>query len=207
MTTQKQLFDKAAATWDEKPSRVELAMKVAEAVFDMAKPRDDSVVLDFGCGTGILALALARRVAKVVAADTSQGMLEQVRAKTASGGISNVETALIGDDGELPPGPFDLVVVSMALHHVEDLDSVLERFAAILAPDGCVFIADLLEEDGSFHSDMDVPHKGFAPENLAGKFAELGLKESQQRIIHEIDKNGRRYPVFALRISGVSSAL
>ncbi len=200
-------FDQAAATWDEKPSRVELAMKVAEAVFGMAQPRSDSVVLDFGCGTGILALALARRVAKVVAADTSQGMLEQVRAKTASEGISNVETALIDDDGELPPGPFDLVVVSMALHHVEDLDSVFEGFASVLAPDGCIFIADLVEEDGSFHSDMDVPHKGFAPEDLADRLAELGFEESQHRIIHKIDKNGERFPVFALRISGVSSAL
>jgi trans-aconitate methyltransferase len=36
-----------------------------------------------------------------------------------------------------PPWPVDCVVASTSLHHVADLDEVLDRLAALLVPGGC----------------------------------------------------------------------
>jgi len=203
-------FDKAAETWDEKPERVEHALRTAEAVIAMAPPAPDARILDYGCGTGTLAAALAGRSGAVVAADTSAGMISQLERKADETGINNIE-AIILDPNALPvwKNEFDLVVSSMTLHHVEDIAPLLRLFANALKRGGALFLADLLEEDGSFHSDMEVPHKGFDPEKLAEKLESLGLLEKDIRVIREIEKNGRKYPVFALlaeKIDGEENA-
>ncbi len=47
-------------------------------------------VLEIGCGTGIEALMLASRGVEVLATDLSKAMVHRVRAKAASGGLSNL---------------------------------------------------------------------------------------------------------------------
>jgi len=191
-------FDKAAKEWDDKPRRVDLAMAVAKAVVDMAKPTPASIVLDFGCGTGTLAAAVAGGVAKVVAADTSKGMIERLEEKIAEHGTINIHPIHLPNGAEPRfDDLFDLIVISMTLHHVDDIDALIAALTATLKPKGKLLVADLMEEDGSFHSDMDVPHKGFKPETLSEKLDIHGLKTKKTRVIREIDKNNKKYPVFA----------
>ena len=49
-------------------------------------------LLDVGCGTGAIALALAGRMKKVYGLDYSQGMLAALRGGIAERGLANVET-------------------------------------------------------------------------------------------------------------------
>jgi 2-polyprenyl-3-methyl-5-hydroxy-6-metoxy-1,4-benzoquinol methylase len=39
-----------------------------------------------------------------------------------------------------PPHEFDVVVASTSLHHVADLDEVLDKIQAVLAPGGLVIV-------------------------------------------------------------------
>ena len=83
-------------------------------------------VLEVGCGTGELALALAARGHDVVAIDPeapSGPLFRQVR---------------LEDYRE--PGLFDAVVASRSLHHHEDLAAALQKIAALLRPGALVVV-------------------------------------------------------------------
>ncbi|CAM04574.1 FkbM family methyltransferase [Saccharopolyspora erythraea NRRL 2338] len=49
------------------------------------------LVLDVGCGTGQLALPLARRVRQVVAVDPQPGMLDHAREAARRAGVGNID--------------------------------------------------------------------------------------------------------------------
>lgn len=178
-------FDAAAATWDDHPDRVaraETAAAQAVAAIDLT-PSD--TVLDYGCGTGLLAFALRPHVARVAAVDISPGMLARVRDKAArradadepeAGTEGTAITAHELDLARAPwPGPsVDALVSLMALHHVEDLGGLLDNVVAALQPGGRICVFDLADRPGGFH-DHPVPHDGFAPEALAERLRRAGF--------------------------------
>ena len=105
MQKQKRDFDQAAAAWDDHPPRVKMAEDVAAAMMRAHALTPDPEVLDFGCGTGLLAFQLAPRVKSVTGADSSRGMLDVLEAKMARLGQPNANEA--GWHGKSP-----------ALHHL-----------------------------------------------------------------------------------------
>jgi tRNA (cmo5U34)-methyltransferase len=191
-------FDEAAGTWDEEPRRVEIASAVAAAMRRGVALSADLRVLDFGCGTGLVSLALQPFVGHVTAVDTSEGMLGQLRRKIEAKGLANVETVRLDPAApRLPDGPFDLVVSSMALHHVEDLAPLFRRFHEVLRPGGGVALADLDREDGTFHEDArGVFHLGFDREAIASLLSEAGFGSVAASTATIARKNDREYPIF-----------
>lgn len=197
-------FDDAAADWEEKPQRVALARRVAEAIEQVIPLACSMRVLEYGCGTGLISRALSPRVAKIIAVDTSPRMLEVLRQKAREEKIYNLET-LVHDltVNSLPEQGFDLVMSSMTLHHIPDFAALVHRFFAILKPGGYLALADLVTEDGSFHDDQrGVAHHGINPQAVLAILQENGGLDFGVREIHTIVKNQenkgqpRRYPVF-----------
>lgn len=196
-------FDDAAAEWEEKPQRVALAHKVAEAIKQAIPLVRTMQVLEYGCGTGMVARGLSPYVATIMAVDTSPQMLEVLRQKAGEEGIGNIET-LAHDltKQPLPDQNFDLVMSSMTLHHIADIEPLLQRFLATLKPGGYLAVADLVTEDGSFHEDnCGVAHHGVDPEAVQAILAKNGGQDIGVHEIHTIEKsqkNGtkRGYPVF-----------
>ena len=68
-------FDARARTWDDDPRRRKLAESIFAALEQAVPLRADMAALDYGAGTGLLTLALAARVRRVLAVDASAGML------------------------------------------------------------------------------------------------------------------------------------
>ncbi|MGD9611590.1 MAG: class I SAM-dependent methyltransferase [Kiritimatiellia bacterium] len=192
-------FDVRAQTWDDDPRRVRLGAEIF-ATLDRAIPlRADMTVLDYGAGTGLLTLALAPRVRRVLAVDSSAGMLAVLAQKAQAGGLANVDVRLADFAKDpLPAGPFDLIASAMTLHHVADVDALFRTFFALLAPGGCLAVADLDAEDGSFHgaNAAGVHHLGFAREALGRQLAAAGFAAVRFADAARSDKNGRAYPVF-----------
>ena len=196
-------FDAAAADWEEKPQRVALARKVAEAIKQAVPLASTMRVLEYGCGTGLISRALGPDVATILAVDTSPRMLEVLRKKAWEEGIGNIKT-LAHDLSQkpLPDNDFDVVLSSMTLHHIPDVEALLDQFFAALKPGGSLAVADLATEDSSFHEDSSgVAHYGIDPDTIRAILAKNGGLDIVVREIHTIEKpqaNGalRGYPVF-----------
>ncbi len=198
-------FNEAATSWDEEPRRVRLAAEVSEAVKREVSLRADMDVLDYGCGTGLVSLFLQPLVKSITGADTSDGMLEILRAKVAAQRLTNVQTLHLGTEREsLPAERFDLVISSMTLHHIEDLEKLLREFRRVLRPGGVLALADLDSEDGSFHGHgLSAAHAGFDRERMRGMLVEAGFADTRAvtaAMLEKPDVQGivRTYSVFLI---------
>jgi 2-polyprenyl-3-methyl-5-hydroxy-6-metoxy-1,4-benzoquinol methylase len=195
------VFDQKAAEWDT-PERRERAHALATTFRRYVPLAPELRVLDIGAGTGLLGLDLLDDVGSVVLADPSEGMIEQARQRIEAEGIVDA-TAIVFDypADEPPPGaPFDLAVSLLVLHHVEDTAATLRSIREALVPGGRIGLMDLDKEDGSFH-DPEQPgihHHGFEGGALVELATEAGFEDVEVRTIHEIEREGRRYPLFLL---------
>ncbi len=147
-------------------------------------------VLDFGCGTGLLTLELQPLVHSITGVDSSRGMLDVLQAKVKDGNLANVKTGCLDlEKGDLLEGSYDLVVSSMTLHHIREINPLLDQFYAILRPDGQLCIADLDPDDGQFHSNnASVFHFGFPEAELRRAFAQAGLTEVRYQKVASVRK-------------------
>ena len=191
-------FDQAAATWDAEERRILLARGVTEAIATRCALPADLDVLDFGCGTGLVSLALKPLVRSVTGVDTSRGMLDVFERKVPEQGLAGVRAVLLPADVPLSlPDRFHLVVSSMTLHHVADLATLFARFRDHLHPGGRVALADLDLEDGTFHEDArDVVHLGFDRGGIAALLAGAGFVDVEVETATVTRKGEHPYPVF-----------
>ncbi|MCE1229350.1 MAG: methyltransferase domain-containing protein, partial [Firmicutes bacterium] len=193
-------FDQAAATWDDSPRRVELARAVAEGILQRIPLDTRWSLLDFGCGTGLLGLALRPKVGRLTGADPSPEMLKVLARKAEALGFPDVALHRLDPEAALEGmGTFHLLASTMTLHHVADLPPLFRQFHGHLEPGGWIALADLDREDGSFHEDATgVFHRGFDRIELLAHLAEAGFEELRVETIAPTTKNGRNYSIFLL---------
>ena len=200
-------FDQSAAHWDAEPRRVVLAQAVGEAILRAAQPTEQMDVLDYGCGTGLLGLFLLSCVRTVTGADSSTGMLEVLGRKIAAEHLDRMTTMHLDlQHDPLPAERFDLIVTSMTMHHVADLERVLRAFHDLLRPEGILCLADLDSEPGVFHGPEaagTVHHFGFERTELRQRLEQIGFKRFQDVTAHVISRpistgEEREFPVFLL---------
>ena len=101
------------------------------------------VVLDLGCGGGHVSYRAAPHVARVVAVDVTQAMLDQVRKTAAAKGLANIETQLAAAES-LPfaDAMFDIVFCRFTAHHWQDFAGGLREARRVLKPGGLAAFID-----------------------------------------------------------------
>jgi len=183
-------FDKDALTWDDLPRRVNLAKAVVNNIIPHLK--GDEKVLEFGCGTGLVGINIAPYVKDLKGIDTSAKMVEKFNEKAKK---LNLNAKACQKDIFEINEPFDVVISSMTLHHIKDLNALNEKLKSITEK---VFLADLVKEDGTFHTrgNDDVEHFGFDMDELREYFK--GWK-MDYKIIHTVKKH-RDFPIFLLSL-------
>lgn len=191
-------FDRLAVQWDNNPGRLQLISTIGTAIGAEVDLKSCATALEVGCGTGTLALLLSAEIGHILATDASAGMIAKLREKLASHAPGNITAGQMDLlKGDSPNRTFDLVYTAMALHHVADTSRFLTLLLSCLNPEGTLFIADLCEEDGSFHGpDMDVPHNGFSEVRIRKVVTEAGGRVSAFRTIYTVEKSSGSYPVF-----------
>ena len=171
-------FNHKAETFDS-PKNIFLANLVCQAVEKQIALLLDKEILDFGGGTGLLALPLAKQAKSVTLVDISEKMLEQARLKAEQQDIKNIQF-LEQDLLANPLGQqFDLIIVSRVLHHMPDLDATLAMFHRHLRERGQVLIADFVKTDANHH--------GFELAELENKLAQFGFSSIDSQILYSAE--------------------
>lgn len=147
-------------------------------------------VLDAGCGTGYLAIKLARADAHVTAVDYAEGMLSVAREKIAAAGV-DVELAqdscCVLDSVE--SASQDVLVSNYVLQDVEDYRAALRAFRRVLVDGGTAVLilghpcfgnpgGPERHEDGSFSYRWPFPYfdEVRCEESWQGTHAETGAR-------------------------------
>ena len=124
---------------EEVPGYVELQEETVRATEGLRAER----ILELGVGTG----ETARRVlelhpdARLTGIDSSAAMLKEARERLPA---ADLRVARLEDP--LPEGPFDLVVSTLAVHHLDSTGKadLFRRVAAVLRPGGRFVLADVV---------------------------------------------------------------
>jgi Methylase involved in ubiquinone/menaquinone biosynthesis len=98
--------------------------------------------LEAGCGTGKNTSWLAAQCDEVVAVDFSANMLSVAKNRTNRDNVNFRELDLLAP-WPFSEGEFDLVVCSLVLEHIEDLDDVFQKVSHVLKSGGIFYIGEL----------------------------------------------------------------
>jgi len=136
------MFDAWAPTFDNK--RFDLFRRMQKRVLDMLELREDSVLLDIGCGTGWAVRAAAEMVGpggSAYGVDLSPQMIQS--ATKAAHGIENAHFKTANAE-KLPfeASSFDFIICTMSFHHYLDPGKAVAEMARVLKPGGKVCIVD-----------------------------------------------------------------
>jgi SAM-dependent methyltransferase len=103
--------------------------------FDLLGALRGKAALDYGCGHGMAAVAMARAGATVTAFDLSPGYVNEARERAAANGVSVECVAADGEELPFADAAFDAVWGSAILHHL-DLTKAGRELQRILKPGG-----------------------------------------------------------------------
>jgi SAM-dependent methyltransferase len=99
-------------------------------------------ILDYGCGPGRLAVALARKDFVVAGADRSVGMLSEARDYAAATGNSQIAfSEITADWSRQACGSYDAVLCSSVIEYIPDPIGFLGEIRSLLVPDGILLLS------------------------------------------------------------------
>jgi demethylmenaquinone methyltransferase / 2-methoxy-6-polyprenyl-1,4-benzoquinol methylase len=143
------MFDRVAGRYDALNSVMTAGLhhRWRERAADRTELGPGDTALDVCCGTGDLALELAKRVTPgghVVGCDFSEPMLDLAREKAAERGSGGVRFEW-ADALQLPYDSerFDAVTVGFGVRNLADLDRGLRELARVLKPGGRAVILEI----------------------------------------------------------------
>jgi SAM-dependent methyltransferase len=175
-------FDGQAARFERAPVQTDPAALARLVAF--ADLPAGSLVLDAGCGPGLVSRALLDAGCQVVGVDLSAEMIDRARLRCPDPGrTSFVQGSLYELDAG---GPFDAAISRYVLHHVADPLAFVRRQVDLLRPGGIVILSDhtaSADPDAArWHNEIEVlrdaTHRAnLSPGTIVDLFLSAGLED------------------------------
>lgn len=115
-----------------------------------AQPLKGLRLLDIGCGGGLLSEPMARLGAEVVGADAAEANIKTAALHAQAQGLDIDYRAITAEELCRAGEKFDVVLNMEVIEHVADPAAFIEACAAMLKPDGIMFLATLNRTVKSF---------------------------------------------------------
>ena len=116
--------------------RLDLTFGNLQEFLALPRAKDSLRVLDVGCGTGAIAIRLARLGLHVTLLDSSQAMLDIAQRAAQEAGVAEKTAVQLGDAAQLanffPAQSFDVVLCHNTLEYVDDPALVLLALARLM---------------------------------------------------------------------------
>lgn len=123
-------------------------------------------VLDYGCGHGMAAVAMARRGARVTAFDLSPGYVDETRHRARANGVTIQLAAADAEHLPFADASFDRVWGNAVLHHL-DIARAAPELRRVLAPGGLAVFCEPWGENPFLtwaRRRLPYPGKGHTPD-------------------------------------------
>ncbi len=191
-------FNQVANSWDT-PEKIKLNQYYAKEISKALPLANPLKILEVGCGTGLLGSQFVKDQNSLLGIDTSVGMLEVFNQKFKDN--KNVSSLILNlEENDLDANAqFDLIVSSMAFHHLKNPEAMISKLKTMLSPNGLIAIIDLDLEDGSFHPDpknMGVFHFGFSQSTTKDWANKCKFRKFERKEIHIVKKESGDFSLF-----------
>lgn len=148
-----------------------------EEVLNKLDIKEGMLAAEFGCGGGIFAIALAKRIrqGRVYGLDVLEEKLSALRNRAATENVSNIVTIVC--DLENPQGStlrsdyLDLVLIPNLLFQAENKNAIITEGKRVLKPTGQLLIIDWKRD-----APLGPKKEGVSVEDIKKAGEELGLK-------------------------------
>ena len=164
-------WDDYAEEWDSNGDVISYSDKAFSTLCEVVNP-EGLLILDFGCGTGLLTERMAVTADRIVAVDPSEKMISVLENKQ----LSNVDTlvAVLSDETiktyDLFKSKYDLIVASSVCSFLPDYEGTIRLLKTLLKPNGVFIQWDWLKSD----EDND---SGFNKERIESAYQTTGLEK------------------------------
>jgi ubiquinone/menaquinone biosynthesis C-methylase UbiE len=198
-------FNEKAKTWEQDPIKVRNAKIIANEIISTIGNATSLSGFEYGCGTGLVSFNLQANLSKIVLADSSKGMLEVASEKIASAQFNNMSTLEIDLASQKPDDEkFGIIYSLLTMHHITDVKKIFGTFYSMLEPGGYLFIADLDQEDGTFHGSGFNGHNGFNRLEMKKWCLSVGFTDVEFKTITSItrelpDGSRKVFPLFFMK--------
>lgn len=202
-------WDKIASHYD---NNVNKTYKTAnESIINLTKTfcKEDDIILDIGCGTGLLTTELANSVKSIDALDNSKKMIALAKEKSEDMLIKNIQwtvsdfTTLANHDKT-----YNIITAFNLLLYVDALESTLENIHNLIEPNGYFISATDCQANNTtlYHKVQCLMSKigllpkfhQFTPENLTSIIAKSGFEIEYTQNVHTEPPN---YLIIAKKIT------
>lgn len=135
--TLRRAFDGQAAKFERAPVQTNPEALARLAAFAGFEP--GALILDAGCGPGLVSAELAKHGARMFGTDLSSEMVDRARTRCPSG---EFRVGSLFDEAVAERAPFDGAISRYVLHHVPNVRAFVERQAQLVRPGGAVVLCD-----------------------------------------------------------------
>lgn len=183
-------FDFEAKSWDD-DKRVTRAKLISGEIDKWLGDKINNNAMEFGCGTGLITFNLKNKFKDIMMVDNSAGMIEEVNKKIKNQNVNNICTWCGNIEEINDKNKYDVIYTSMTLHHIVNINKVLEKLYSLLNLEGELYIVDLVEEDGTFHSSEKgfEGHNGFNQKDLMKTLKNIGFKDVRNKVFYKGSKS------------------